>query len=155
MFALLILLSGLTGCRKQEQSHPPKVESANSHTTKKDVTIVVPPAVAGKWKAVKIAVINKTSVSQKVYSIPIGGKLDIPASSMTIKVDAFLPAFIMEGSTMTSSSNELTNPGVKVQVIEHGSVMFKGWLFLKFPNTHAFMHPKYGFTLVDVVPAGK
>ncbi len=155
VFALSVLLSGLTGCQKQDQTPPPKVDSAHSRTIKKDATIVVPSAVAGKWKAVRIAVIDKSSVSQKIYTIPIGGKLDIPASSMVIRVETFLPAFIIEGTTMTSSSNELTNPGAKVQISQNGSVLFTGWLFSKFPNTHAFMHPKYGFTLVDVVPIDK
>jgi hypothetical protein len=115
--------------------------------------IVVPPYVAGKWKTVRIAVIEKSSVSEKVYAIPIGGKLVIPGSTMTIKVETFLPSFIMEGSTMTSISNDLTNPGVKIQIIENGSELFSGWLFSKFPSTHAFIHPRYGFALIDAQPA--
>ena len=114
-----------------------------------------PPFVAGKWKAVRIAVVDKNSVSQKIYTIPIGGMTNIPSTSMNIKVEAFLPAFIMEGSNLTSSSNEPTNPGVKIQITEKGAVLFSGWLFSKFPSTHAFMHPRYGFTLVDAVPSGK
>ncbi len=72
---------------------------------------------------------------------------------MSIKVETFLPAFIMEGTTLTSSSNDLTNPGIKVQITEKGLVLFSGWIFSKFPNTHAFMHPRYGFSLLDAVPA--
>ncbi len=127
----------------------------HSHSARKEATIVVPPFVAGKWKAVRIAVIDKPHLSQKIYTIPIGGKLSIPASTMIIKVETFLPAFIMEGSILTSDSNDLKNPGVKVQITEHGAVIFRGWLFSKFPGTHAFMHPNYGFTLVDAVPASR
>jgi hypothetical protein len=156
LFVLTLLCTVQSGCR-QNQQPPPKVEvdSLHSHTAKNDATTIVPPSVAGKWKAVRIAVIDKADVSQKVYTIPIGGSMTIPSTTMDIKAETFLPAFIMEGSTMTSSSNELTNPGVKVQITESGAVVFKGWLFSKFPNTHAFMHPKYGFALVDVVPTGK
>jgi hypothetical protein len=156
LFVLTLLCAVLAGCR-QEQQPPPKVEvdSLHSHTAKKEATIIVPPAVAGKWKSVRLAVIDKANVSQKVYTIPIGGSMTVPSTAMDIKVETFLPAFIMEGSTMTSSSNELSNPGVKVQITENGAVVFKGWLFSKFPNTHAFMHPKYGFSLVDVVRAEK
>lgn len=151
-----LLCTGLTGCQ-QNQQPPPKVAAGplNSHTAKKDARIVVPSFVAGKWKAVRIAVIDKSSVSQKIYTIPIGGKLAIPSSTIVVTVETFLPAFIMEGSTMTSASNDLKNPGVKVQITENGAVIFKGWLFSLFPNTHALMHPRYGFTLVDVVPASK
>jgi hypothetical protein len=146
----------MLGCQQDHQP-PPKAEvgSLNSHTLKKGARIVVPPFVAGKWKAVRIAVLDKTNVSQKTYTIPIGGSLTIPSSRMSVKVETFLPAFTMEGSTMTSASNELKNPGAKVQITENGAVIFEGWLFSQFPNTHAFMHPRYGFTLVDVVPAGK
>jgi len=127
----------------------------NSHAVKKEARIVVPPSVAKRWKAVKIAVVDKSNVTQKIYTVPIGGKLTIPGSSMDIKVETFLPAFIMQGSIMTSASDDLENPGVKVQITENGAVIFKGWLFSKFPNTHAFMHPRYGFTLVDFVPASR
>jgi len=153
----MILFAGLSGCRQDQQPPPkkPDVGSLNAHTAKAGAAIVVPAYVAGKWKAVKIAVIDKSNVSQKVYTIPIGGKVAIPASDMVIRVETFLPAFIMEGSTLTSASNELTNPGVKVQITESGALIFDGWLFSKFPNTHAFMHPKYGFTLVAVVAADK
>jgi hypothetical protein len=143
----------LAGC--QQKQPPSNVETAHSHPVKKEAKIEIPPGVADKWKAVKIAVIDKSNVSQKLYTIPIGGKLAIPSSTLVIEVETFLPAFTMEGSVMTSSSNELKNPGVKVRITENGSVIFKGWLFSMFPKTHAFMHPKYGFTLVDVVPTRK
>lgn len=156
LFVLTLLLAGLSGCQ-QDQQPPPKaeVDSLHSHAAKKEARIVVPPAVAGRWKSVRIAVVDKSNEAQKIYTIPIGGKLAIPGSAMIVTVETFLPDFIMEGSTMTSTSNELKNPGVKVLITEKGAVLFKGWLFSKFPNTHAFMHPKYGFTLEDVVPAGK
>jgi hypothetical protein len=156
LFVQILLCAGLMGCQ-QDQQPPPKVDlrPLNSHTARKEARIVVPSFVAGKWKSVRIAVIDKSSVSQEIYTVPIGGKLSIPDSTMVVTVESFLPAFIMEGSTMTSASNDLKNPGAKVQITENGALIFKGWLFLLFPNTHAFMHPKYGFTLVDVVPASR
>jgi len=156
LFALTILLAGLSGCQ-QPQQLPSKsaVGSLNAHTVKKEARIVVPSFVAGKWKAVRIAVIDKSNVSQKIYTIPIGDKLAIPASALVVKVETFLPAFTMEGATMTSASNDLKNPGVKVQITENGAVIFMGWLFSKYPSTHAFMHPIYGFILVDSVAANR
>jgi hypothetical protein len=156
IFIPILAILWFTGCQQTPPTPAPqKMEHSVSHSDKKEATVIVPSYVVGSWKAVKIAVIDKSNVSQKIYTIPIDGKLTIPSSSMTIAVETFLPAFIMEGPSMTSSSNELKNPGVKIKITENGSVIFKGWLFSKFPNTHAFMHPKYGFTLVDVVPAKK
>lgn len=154
LFALLTVSYALTGCQRKQQP-PPELKTTHSHTIKKDSKIVVPPDVAEKWKAVRIAVIDKSNASQKLYTIPIGGKLAIPLSALVIEVETFLPAFTMEGPLITTSSTELKNPGVKVRITENGSVIFRGWLFSMFPKTHAFMHPKYGFTLVDVVPSRK
>jgi hypothetical protein len=150
---LIILSLGVSGCQQHEKPAPPKVDTAQSHAVEKETTIIVPDSVKGKWKAVRLAVVNKSSASIKIYTIPIGGKITLPGAEMTIAVDSFLPAFIMEGSILTSSGNELKNPGAKVRITEGGTVIFKGWLFSRYPTTHAFMHPKYGFTLTDAVPA--
>jgi hypothetical protein len=157
LLVITVTVLGLAGCQQDERPKPlpPKTSSSHAQPVKKEATVLVPSAVVGKWKSVSIAVIDKSNISQKRYTIPIGGSLSIPSTALTIEVESFLPAFIMEGTTMTSSSNELTNPGAKVKISENGAVIFKGWLFSKFPNTHAFMHPKYGFTLMDVTPAGK
>ena len=150
---LIILTLGLSGCQQHEKPAPPKLDTAQSHTVEKETTIVVPDSVKGKWKAVRIAVVNKTTAKVKIYTIPIGGKITLPGSDMTIAVESFLPSFIMEGSTLTSVNNEMNNPGAKVRITEGETVIFKGWLFSRYPTTHAFMHPKYGFTLTDAVPA--
>lgn len=151
--ALLILSFGLVGCQQKEPPLLPKLDTAKSHTVKKETAIVVPDNVKGKWKAVKIAVLDKSAAKESVYSIPIGSKITLPRSTMTIMVESFLPAFTMEGSIMTSAGNELNNPGAKVKIVENGAVIFNGWLFARYPTTHAFMHPRYSFTLTDGVPA--
>lgn len=153
LFIVALFLSAvLAGCQQNEQKPPLKIDAAKSHVTKKGTTVVVPPSAKNAWKAVKIAVIDKANIKETVYTIPIGSSISIPESSMNIEVEAFLPAFIMEGSVMTTSSNELKNPGAKVKITEKGNIIFKGWLFARFP-TNTFMHPSYGFTLVDAVPA--
>jgi len=148
----LFLPAALAGCRQKEQEPPLKMDAAGSHITKKEAAVVVPASAKNAWKAVKIAVIDKANIKETVYTIPIGSSVSIPESSMNIEVEAFLPAFIMEGTVMTTSSNDLKNPGAKVKITEKGNIIFKGWLFARFP-TNTFMHPNYGFTLVDAVPA--
>ncbi|MFA7403832.1 MAG: DUF2155 domain-containing protein [Pelobacteraceae bacterium] len=99
--------------------------------------------------------IDKTRGTENIYTIPVGSTFTVPSSALTITVDAFLPAFTMEGATITTSSNELVNPGAKVTISENGTSVFQGWLFSKFPNTHAVTHPKYGFSLIGVVSASR
>jgi len=123
-----------------------------SHSTNIEKAIVVPPEVARRWRAIKIAVIDKTRGTENIYIIPVGIIYRVPSSTLTIVVDAFLPSFVMEGMTITSSSNEPFNPGAKVKISDNGTLVFQGWLFAKFPNTHAVTHPKYGFSLIGAVP---
>ncbi|HEX9023463.1 MAG TPA: DUF2155 domain-containing protein [Geobacteraceae bacterium] len=152
--ALIILAIGLSGCQQKEA--PPllsRVDTADSHSVKKEATIVVPDSVRDKWKAVRIAVVDKSAAKEAVYTIPLGGTITLPHSTMNITVESFLPSFVMEGSTMTSSGNEPKNPGAKVLIAENGAVVFNAWLFSRYPTTHAFMHPRYGFTLVNGVPS--
>ena len=152
---MAILFFLLVGCQREEAVTSPKIDTAPSHFSEKKGTIAVPDTVKGKWKAVKIAVTDKSTAKQVVYTIPIEKTITIPNTDMSIEVEAFLPAFIMEGSIMTSSSNSLKNPGAKVRITEGNALIFKGWLFSLFPTTHSFIHPRYGFTLVDVVPTDK
>lgn len=143
------------GCQNQEKQASPVADVARSHGGPQVTTIEVPASVRVRWKAVGIAVIDKATARQNVYNVPVDGKITIPSSSMTIRVEAFLPSFIKEGATITSRSDELRNPAAKVLIKDGNNTVFNGWLFAKYPNTHAYLHPRYGFTLIDVVPAGR
>ncbi len=134
---------------------PDNLLPSASHRTVKEKTIIVPSEVSRRWKAIKLAVIDKTRGTENIYLVPVGSPFKVPSTTLTITVEAFLPAFTMEGATITTSSNEPINPGAKVRISENGTSIFQGWLFLKFPNTHAVTHPKYGFSLIGVVPVLK
>ena len=151
LFAMLALT--VTGCSKKEEKKVGEMGGTHGQTTRKESVVVVPDKVKGKWKAVKIAVTDKTANKETVYTVPIGGEMPIPGSNMAVKVDNFLPHFSMDGTTLTSQSNEPKNPAAQVRIIEGGKEVFKGWLFSLYPTTHTFQHPKFGFILVDFVPA--
>jgi hypothetical protein len=144
----------LTGCSKQEEkkSAAPS-EPSGQVISKKETTVSVPDMVKGKWKAVKIGITNKKTNKESDYQIDIGSTFNIPNSNLSITVESFLPHFTMEGTTLTSQTNEPKNPAAQVRIMEGGKEIFKGWLFTLYPTTHAFQHPVYGFSLVDFVPA--
>jgi len=150
-FSVPVLSPGQEGSDKPLNSINPSI----SHRTAIEKTVIVPPDVSRRWKAVRLAVIDKTRGTENIYTIPIGSTITIPSSALIITVEAFLPAFTIEGRTITSSSNELVNPGTKVRITEDHAPIFQGWLFSKYPNTHAVSHPKYGFSLIGVVPVRK
>jgi hypothetical protein len=145
----------LAACQDHSEKLHDNLIPSKSHRTVIEKTVIVPPDVLRRWKAVKIAVIDKTRGTENIYTIPVGTSFTVPSSSLTILVEALLPSFIMEGATITSSSNELLNPSVKVRINDNGAPVFQGWIFSKFPNTHAVTNPKYGFSLIGVVPARK
>lgn len=143
----------LAGCGKKEESAPPKHPVQQSEPVKKETTVSVPASVKGKWLAVKIGVTDKRANKEAVYTVNIGSTFAIPNSNLSLKVETFLPHFIMEGTTLTSQSNSPKNPAAQIRIYENGKEIFKGWLFTLYPSTHAFQHPTYGFSLVDYVPA--
>jgi len=148
----LVTAVAIAGCNTKEQKAP-GAGKPQQQPAKAPSTVAVPDSVKGKWKAVKIAVADKNAKRQKVYDLEIGKDFKLPESDLTLRVDNFLPNFVMEGTTLTSLSNELKNPAAQLVIHEGKKEIFKGWLFALYPTTHAFQHPQYGFTLVDYVPA--
>ena len=147
LLVLSVVAMGATaGCNERQSKQPvvlkPKLAKAAS-------VVVVPDSVKGKWKAVKITVSDKNAKKQQVYTLEIGSEFHLPGSEITLKVENFLPHFVMEGTTFTSGSNDLANPAAQLVIREAGRQIYDGWLFSLYPTTHAFQHPQYGFTLVD------
>ena len=146
----LIAMGATAGCSEKTDG---KSAATMPQSAKPVSVVVVPDSVKGKWQAVSIAVLDKNAKQQRVYTIPIGSDFQLPGSDLTLKVENFLPQFVMEGTTLTSQSNEPKNPAAQLSVREGGREIYKGWLFKLYPTTHAFQHPQYGFTLVDYIPA--
>jgi uncharacterized protein DUF2155 len=113
--------------------------------------VAVPEAVKGKWKGVTLVIMDKEKKSTKEYFAGLGEKLKVPGSDITVEVKEYFPSFVMQGSNITSSSNEDNNPAAQVVVTEGGAEIFSGWLFARYPTTHAFAHPKYTITLKEGV----
>ena len=144
----------VSGCSKREnpkksQQRPSAIQDA---TIRQVTEVKVPADVKGKWKSVKIGIMDKENNKEWFVEIELGKTMKIHGTNLTIKVENFLPHFIMDGTTLTSSSNSPKNPAVQVQITENGRVLFNGWLFTLYPNSHTSQHPKYGFSLVDYTP---
>lgn len=150
MVLSLIAMVAATGCNEKENN---KAAVAKPVPARTPSVVVVPDSVKGQWKAVRIAVSDKNANKAKVYTISIGSSIKLPDSDLTLTVENFLPHFVMEGTTLTSQSNELMNPAAQLRIQEAGREIYKGWLFTLYPTTHAFQHPLYGFTLVGFVAA--
>ena len=113
--------------------------------------VVVPDAVKGSWKAVKVEVEFKEKKSKKAFTVPLNSEFKVPETDLTLKIGNFLPHFSMAADQITSSSNNPENPAAQLEVFQGGKEIFHGWLFSKFPAVHPFTHDKYGVALLEGV----
>ncbi|MCL5965608.1 MAG: DUF2155 domain-containing protein [Deltaproteobacteria bacterium] len=168
LLTALLLITGLagTGCKKKEppptpppmpgQGMPgpgmPEQPGAPAPMAGgPEKKIVVPDAVKAAWKAVKIEIEYKEKKSRKTFTIPLDSDFKVPGSDITLKVGDFLPHFSMTADSITSASNNLENPAVRIEVLEGKKTIFKGWLFAKYPAVHPFQYEKFGLTLLEPV----
>jgi hypothetical protein len=152
---MVCLLTALSGCSRKEEmqkTHKGAVTAADT-VIRKQQEVTVPDTVKGKWKSVKISITDKEHNKEDFVVIEIGKTMKVKGTNLVIKVENFLPHFIMEGTTLTSSSNAPKNPAAQVLITENGNEIFNGWLFSLYPNTHASQNSKYGFGLADFTPA--
>ncbi|HET6421152.1 MAG TPA: DUF2155 domain-containing protein [Geobacteraceae bacterium] len=154
VFALVAAVV-LAGCRKKEEQQPEMVPPHGMMEQKHEAVVVVPDSVKGKWKSVKIDVLDKSTLKKAEYEIAIGSEAQVAGSDLTIRVDNFMPDFIMNGPVRTSASNEPKKPAAQIRIMEKGQEIFKGWVFYNLPSPHDFQHPKYAVSLAGFVPASK
>jgi hypothetical protein len=152
---LICLFALILGCSRKEEPKKSQQEAIPAKDTviRKQTEVSIPDNVKGKWKSVKISIMDKETNKEGFVIIDIGKTMKVNGTNLVIKVENFLPHFVMDGTTLTSSSNAPKNPAVQVHITENGNEVFKGWLFTLYPNTHASQHSKYGFGLVDFTPA--
>jgi hypothetical protein len=152
----LIMIVALAGCKKKEEPQPPVTMPPHGMMEEKhESVVVVPDSVKGKWKAVKIAVLDKNTQKRSEYEVAVGSEVAVTGSDLVIKVDNFLPDFIMDGPVRTSASGEPKKPAAQVSITEAGKEVYKGWLFYNLPSPHDFQHPRYAVSLAGFVPAQK
>ena len=145
--AAIMLVFSLGACKKKEGEKPIPRMGPGMVMPPGETMTVVPESVKGKWTAVELMIEDKAARKTSNVSIKLGGEHTIAGSDLKVEVGEFLPDFKMEGIIITSASNELNNPAVRVVVFEGGNEIFKGWLYSKFPAIHPFQHEKYGISL--------
>jgi hypothetical protein len=153
LFLLFCLLSSglfLTGFSKQENTE--KAKLTETPAPEGALQIVVPPSVQGHWKSVEIAILDHKINAETTYTINIGETFQVPDSPLYLRVDTFLPSFIVNDRQMTSESNETRNPAAYVTVIDGEEKIFSGWLFSLYPDAHAFHKARYNFNLTGYIP---
>jgi len=166
IIALFLLIAALISCEKKQKPALPSTPPAPSSDIKQrglpsdvplissNAPIVIPDAVKGKWKAVKLKVEDKKGQGSNEYQVGIHSDFIVPDSKLTVKIGEFLPDLKIQGTTFTSDSNEPRNPAIHVIILDENKEVFNGWLFSLFPTIHPFRHDRYGITLKEAIPTG-
>ena len=137
------------GSGTDADDHPPIPEGQKNVQRE----IVVPKSVAGKWKAVKILVRDKTDEERNTLKlVDLGSSFQIGDSGITISAAEFFPNFVLDQSKYTSMDNELGNPAIHLVITENGKELYNGWTFAKYPGLYAFEHERYSIQLMDFIP---
>jgi hypothetical protein len=79
--------------------------------------------------------------------VPTGKAVPIPGSDLSVRADAYLPAFTMTAEIITSTGVDEQNPAARITVQEKGKDIFTGWIFNRFPDVHPFQHPRFALLL--------
>jgi len=158
---LMVVSLATAACKKKEAQAPPPPMPGQGMPGQPggmppmgggpEKKVVVPDAVKGAWKAVKIEVEFKDKKAKKQFTVPLNSEFKVPDTDLVIKTGEFLPHFTMAAESITSSSNNPENPAAQLEVFQNQKEIFHGWLFSKFPTVHPFQHDKYGMTLVEGV----
>jgi cytochrome c biogenesis protein len=80
--------------------------------------------------------------------LKVGKKTPIPTTSLEVKIAKFIPDFRIKGGEVFSASRSFNNPACELEVYDGGTLIFKSWIFLKFPNFHGLIS-KHKFTLLN------
>jgi hypothetical protein len=114
---VIISVALFSACKKEEPPKPqPEAAPVNDSVVRKKTEVSVPDIVKGKWKAVKLSIMDKEKNKEGFVVIDIGKTMKVNDTDLVIKVENFLPHFVMDGTTLTSSSNSTKNPAVLVQI---------------------------------------
>jgi len=114
--------------------------------------ITLDPAIADDWRAIKVRMVELSSMTETFHEIGIGEEAVLGDSGLTIRALAFIPDFVMSEGGITSRSADPQNPAARVVIIEEGKGEYEGWLFGAMPEIHAYPHELYGVMLVEGIP---
>lgn len=117
-------------------------------------TLLVPDAVKEAYTGVRLGWKSKADGRAAVLDLAIGESAPVPGSALVVRADAYLPAFDMTATAITSAGVDEQNPAAHVTVTENGAQVFSGWLFRRFPDAHPFTHPGYTLNLVGSIRRG-
>lgn len=138
------------------EKHPPH-EAAPPHGTQDTAerpqpTIVVPDAVKGKWHAVQLAVRGADN-KRREMTVPLDQVIELEGESVQLRAGPFLPSYMSDFNQITSASDKLDNPALRVELLRNGEVVDSGWVFRDLPQFNTLVNAPVDVELLQAIEA--
>lgn len=141
-----------TGKADMPANHPTQETSSDSGfvhpKTSLTSTLRIPPEVKAKWKSVELSITATGGKEQRAH-VTIGDKVTVANTGLSLNVAAFVPAFMSDAGVVTSSSNNLDNPAVQLQLRDGKGKIAEGWVFQSLPEFNSFSSSKVSVRLLS------
>jgi hypothetical protein len=106
------------------------------------------------WTAVEFHLRGKRAGDRELtMQVPVGGEKAFEGTPITVRVLNFVPDFAMGTDSVTTKSMKDANPAAKIEILDGGKALFKGWAFRDFPDMHSFEDPRYTIKMIRAVAA--
>ena len=98
-----------------------------------DQKVEVPKEVKAKYRTVTMLVGDRKTKEVRKFKVKIGETVAVPGTDYTIKVDSYLPHWVLRGKTVTSLDDGPKDPAVRAVIYEKGKTepAFDGYIFEK------------------------
>lgn len=125
-----------------EVNHPMKYKGiffyqANYGTTSRKGDIVL-SVTSGKGEA-----------KEKKYQVGVGESFEIEGTNTRVKVNRFVPDFMIDGGKVASRSDRLVNPAVELIVWNDKMPRYSAWIFQKHPDFHGAGPKNFDFKFLE------
>jgi hypothetical protein len=136
-----------------ERSEPAAAPAGGSGNPTVPTRLQIPPEVVQTYSGVRLTWKDSSSKKEGTLEVPLGQVVPIPGSDsdLSVRADAYLPAFTMSADAITSTGVEEQNPAARIAVLEKGQEIFAGWIFNRFPDVHPFQHSRFSLLLAGGV----
>lgn len=111
--------------------------------------VIVPEALQGKYHNVTMTVQLPGMAEAATVELPLNGVARQTAYGSLLVRD-YLPAFLIDGNTITSDGLEEKNPALWAEWQHEGQSVFAGWLFRDYPSLNPMRLPDHQLTFIGV-----
>lgn len=111
--------------------------------------------VMAKWNEVQLEITDGASKKKDKLTVKVGASVALKNPAFKLKIEAFVPDYMITEDHIESRTNEADNPAVLVALLEGDKVVAKGWIFKALPDFNSYTDQRFPVVLVGPSSKGK